>query len=91
MTNDRDKWSDEDKWTDEKLAIEAQEGLRGQGAVVEMMRRLRDAIVKQQRSTNLLTWVIIGLTIVLVIVGVFPLLKQILNQILNHCAQLCSP
>ncbi len=87
MTNDRDKWSDEDKWTDEKLAIEAQEGLRGQGAVVEMMRRLRDAIVKQQRSTNWLTWVIIGLTIVLVIVGVFPLLKQILN----HCAQLCSP
>ena len=73
MTND---WH---KWTDEELAREAQEGLRGQGAVVEMMRRLRDAIVKQQRSTNWLTWVIIGLTVALVIVEVLPLLKQFLR------------
>ncbi len=79
MTNDRDKWSDEDKWTDEKLAIEAQTGTRGQGAVVEMMRRLKVAIVKQQRSTNWLTWVIIGLTVVLVIMEVLPLLKQFLR------------
>ena len=87
MTNDTGKWSDEDNWTDEKLAIEAQKGMRGQGAVVEMMRRLKVAIVKQERSTNSLAWVIISLTIVLVIVGVF----TFLNQILNHCAQLCSP
>ena len=65
--------------TDEELAKEAQTGLSGQGAIVEMMRRLRDAIVEQQRSTNRLTWVIIALTVVLVFVSVFPLLEQFLR------------
>jgi hypothetical protein len=42
---------------DSELADEAQLGLRGQGAVVEMMRRLKD-------STNFLSYVGIALTVV---------------------------
>ncbi len=38
------------KMADSKLVAEAQEGLRGQGAVVEMMRRLKN-------SNNYLTYV----------------------------------
>ena len=53
--------------TDEQLAQEADDGLKGQGAVVTTMCRLRDALVKQQKSTNCLTWVILGCTVVLVI------------------------
>ena len=86
MTNDRDKWSDEDKWTDEKLADEAQVGRRGQGAIVEMLRRLREALLEQQRSANRLTWVILFLTVVLA----FEVVYRLLKQILNHCDQLCS-
>jgi len=38
--------------TDEQLAQEADAGLRGQGPVVIIMGRLRDALVNQQKSTN---------------------------------------
>jgi hypothetical protein len=31
------------EWSDTELADEAQQGVRGQGAVIEMMRRLRDS------------------------------------------------
>ncbi|MEE8113198.1 MAG: hypothetical protein V3T23_02475 [Nitrososphaerales archaeon] len=47
-------------WTEKELADEAQTGQRGQGAVVEMMRRLK-------KSTTRLTWVLIVLTIILII------------------------
>jgi len=53
--------------TDEQLAKEADAGLKGQGPVVTMMCRLRDALVEQQESTNRLTWVILGCTVVLVV------------------------
>ncbi len=49
-------WQD---WPDHELVDEAQRGLRGQGAVVEMMRRLRDALVAQQWATNRLTRVLV--------------------------------
>jgi len=72
--------------TDEQLAQEADTGLRGQGPVVIIMGRLRDALVKQQKSTNCLTWVILGctvmlvfLTCVLVVVAVAPQLSLRLN------------
>jgi predicted transcriptional regulator len=45
-------WKD---WTDAELTDEAQQGLRGQGAAVEMARRLKD-------SNNRLTWVNVALT-----------------------------
>jgi len=53
--------------TDEQLAKEADAGLKGQGPVVIMMGRLRDALVKQQKSANCLTWVILACTVVLVV------------------------
>jgi len=72
--------------TDEQLAQEADAGLRGQGAVVETMHRLRETLVEQQKSTNCLTWVILGctvalvfLTCVLVFVAVEPQLSLRLN------------
>ncbi len=72
--------------TDEQLDQEADAGLRGQGPVVIIMGRLRDALVKQQKSTNCLTWVILGctvmlvfLTCVLVVVAVAPQLSLRLN------------
>ena len=56
-------WS---RFTDVGLADEAQQGLRGQGATVEMMRRLREATTKQQEAMNTLTKWIVGLTVTLV-------------------------
>ena len=57
-------WEDR---TDKQLAQEADAGMRGQGPVVEAMCRLRNVLAEQQRSTNRLTWIILGCTIVLVI------------------------
>ena len=77
MTEDR--W---DKKPDGKLVEEAEIGLHGQGAVVEMMRQLKDSLVEQQKSTNRLTLVIIGLTVALVflaIVQVGPALLQLMK------------
>ncbi len=53
-------------WTDAELADEAQTGVRGQGAVVEALRRHREALVEQQRSTNRLTWALIAFAVVTV-------------------------
>jgi hypothetical protein len=59
------------EWADDDLADEAQEGLRGQGALVEALRRHREELVNQQRSTNVLTWVLIVLGILMIVlVGV---------------------
>ncbi len=72
--------------TDEQLAKEADAGLRGQGPVVIMMGRLRDALVEQQESTNRLTKVILWCTValvfltgVLVVMAVAPQLLLRLN------------
>jgi hypothetical protein len=43
-----------EKMTDGELLEEASR-LRGQGAVVEMMRRLRDALLAEQQAANRLT------------------------------------
>ncbi|MGH8510570.1 MAG: hypothetical protein ACREU8_04095 [Gammaproteobacteria bacterium] len=37
---------------DEELAIEADSGLRGQGSVVEMMRRLKEAVLSLDRTST---------------------------------------
>ena len=44
--------------TDEELAQEANRGLSGQGAVVEMTRRLRDSNLAAKEATTRLTAVI---------------------------------
>jgi hypothetical protein len=51
------------EWSDEDLPKEAQEGVRGQGAVVEMMRRLKD-------STLWLSRVNLALALVMAIAAV---------------------
>ena len=64
----QEPWQDK---TDDQLAEEAQTGLRGQGATVEMMRRLREALVEHLRATNRLTAWLTVFTIVLLLVSVF--------------------
>ena len=44
-------------WTDEELATEAQASMRGQGALVESMRRLR-------ASTEIHSWWLVFFTVV---------------------------
>ena len=68
-----------DNQSDRDLALEAERGLHGLGALVAMMGRLKDTIVKQERSTNrlnaLLLWftiAIFALTVVQVWVIFFP-------------------
>jgi hypothetical protein len=60
--------------TDEQLANEAQTGLRGQGAVVESNRRLRNTIAALRESTATqastlirLTWAIVALTLAMLL------------------------
>jgi len=53
-------WSE---WDDEDLPEEADEGLRGQGASVEMMRRLKDAVNRLNCTTTVLMVVGIVLTL----------------------------
>ncbi len=64
MSKDWQQMSDDD------LVNEADTGLRGQGAPVEMMRRLRNALVDQLESTTRLTKRITWLTYVLVVLTV---------------------
>jgi hypothetical protein len=55
--------------TDTELADEAQHGLRGQGAGVEMMRRLKD-------SNNRLTFVNILLALAALVVAIVQIWKR---------------
>lgn len=55
--------------TDEQLADEAQTGLRGQGALVEAMRRLRV-------STSQLAWVLIAFALVQTALLAFQIWQQ---------------
>lgn len=64
------------KKTDQQLINDADQGLRGQGAVVEMMQRLKDSIenlnvtsTKLSKHMLILTWIIAGLTAVSVFVA----------------------
>jgi len=60
---------DFEKATDIELSDEAQTGLRGQGAVVEMMRRLKDSIIEQVRSTNRLNMALLWFTIAIFVLA----------------------
>ena len=50
-------------WTDEELATEAQASMRGQGALVESMRRLR-------ASTEIHSWWLVFFTVVLLVLTI---------------------
>ena len=67
MAND---WS---RLTDNELADEAQQGLRGQGATVEMMRRLKEAGARQLAASETLTRWIAWLTFALAVFGAIQL------------------
>jgi len=59
--------------TDDELAALATQGLAGQGAIVEAMRRLRESLEKQQKATNVLTAALVVLTVVL---GILSLVRH---------------
>jgi hypothetical protein len=69
-----DKWQNLD---DEKLANVADQGLRGQGAVVESMRRLKVALHREERAIKWLTVILVVLTVVLVVLTVFLVLPEL--------------
>ena len=51
-------------------------GLRGQGALVEAMRRLRETTVAQQQTANRLTWALVFLGAVQIGLLGFQIWKQ---------------
>jgi len=57
-------WKD---WTDDELADAAQQGMTGQGAQVEAMRRLKESIVTFSGSSDRYSRRMLWLTIVLLI------------------------
>ena len=73
---------------DEELAIEADTGLRGQGSVVEMMRRLKEAVLsldrtstnQQEKMLSLTRWIMI-LTWVMAVVGIVQIVLAIWNPV----------
>ena len=72
--------------SDQELAQEADQGLSGQGAAVEMMQRLKGAIeklerassVQQERMLNLTLWTT-RLTWAMAMVGVIQLLASFIS------------
>jgi hypothetical protein len=64
------------KQSDEELVAEAQTGLRGQGAVVEAMRRLRNSIEALRQSTNWYSGVMVFLTVVLTVLTALLVYKE---------------
>ena len=64
QTNMPNEWMD---LSDEKLAAIAQQGLQGQGAPVEAMRRLRVAIEKSSAKSDIYSRRMWWLTIVLAV------------------------
>ena len=60
--------------SDDQLTTDADIGLRGQGALVEMMRRLKDAIDKLERTSSdqqqKIFWLTLGITLLTVFLGI---------------------
>jgi hypothetical protein len=71
MTNE---WSE---LTDEKLARIAQEGLQGQGAPVEAMRRLRVAIEQSSAKSDVYSRRMFWLTVILTVLTVVQVIAAI--------------
>ncbi len=71
MTNE---WSE---LTDEKLARIAQEGLQGQGAPVEAMRRLRVAIEQSSAKSDVYSRRMFWLTVILTVLTVVQVIAAV--------------
>jgi CHASE3 domain sensor protein len=59
--------------TDDQLVSHANDGQAGQGSIVESMRRLREAIVKEESAIKSFTATLVKLTVALVVLtlGIF--------------------
>jgi len=77
MADEGRPWPDR---PDADLVTEAQTGLRGQGALVEMMRRLKDTLDRQNRVNTCLTYTIIGLMIVQIGVAAYQIVSASLAR-----------
>jgi hypothetical protein len=64
------RWTDK---TDDELAEDAQTGLRGQGAIVEALRRHRSTLEKLDRSSSRLACVGLVVAIVGIVVAILQL------------------
>ncbi len=73
MTNE---WTE---LTDEKLARIAQDGLQGQGAPVEAMRRLRVAIEQSSAKSDIYSRRMLWLNIILTVLTVVQVIAAILT------------
>ena len=76
-------------WPDDDLIKEAQSGLTGQGSVVEMMRRLKDVIIKLENTTTKQQGIIIWLTIVIAVltfIMAFATVPQIISLLFGNCS-----
>ena len=58
-------------WTDDDLVNAAQQGMTGQGSVVEMMRRLKDVTIKLENTTTKQQRTMIWLTIFIAVLTLF--------------------
>jgi hypothetical protein len=74
--------SDWTKLTDKELVENAQIAQPGRGAVVEMQRRLKDSVAQLEATTRtaskrmeVLTWALVGLTVIIVVLTVILLVK----------------
>ncbi len=65
--------------SDSDLVEEAQTGLRGQGAVVEMMARLKNAIIEQDHSTKKLNTILLYFTIAAFILSIIQIVLLIIE------------
>lgn len=69
-------------WTDEELGNHAVQNDPTGRPLFEMIRRLKDSNLEQQRATNRLTWVMVVLTLAILLltaVMAAPLIHKIFN------------
>ena len=67
------------QWTDDRLTAEAESGLRGQGAVVEAMRRLRVGIEGFSTSSDTSARRMFWLTIAIVVLTVVQVAEAVIK------------
>ena len=67
------------QWTDDRLTTEAESGLRGRGAVVEAMRRLRVSVDGFSTSSDTSARRMYWLTIVIAVLAVAQIVAAVIK------------
>ena len=67
------------QWTDDRLTVEAESGLRGQGAVVEAMRRLRVSVDGFSTSSDTSARRMYWLTIFIAVLAVAQIVAAVIK------------